>query len=293
MLRCFFVHWRKSCAVGLDGKGWTEFKSYPAPMMVCGLGHCLMLKLSWTPKSDGVAAPLGQRPLCVLSVVYRLWAFAHLGEWFASWVPHTLSALLVVGAILLTLDTLQLLRLKSPSLGLLTLMFVSLLPMLLIHLIPLIEVFLTAYFVAWAHVRLRFKLSGCLGEPWTRDRNISCLVHVISIVTYLGVTIRMLEMAFSHADSLKSVTQDSEQLLRTARFTTRFIRLVGQQPAPSKCVLLCTSRVTMGDMRNWIISHKVKNGLLSWMYVTWEVMSTLPNVTVFPHLGGPSCYIVK
>ena len=46
---------------------------------------------------------------------------------------HTLSALLVVGAILLKPDTLQLLRLKSPSLGLLTLMFVSLLPMLLIQ----------------------------------------------------------------------------------------------------------------------------------------------------------------
>ena len=27
------------------------------------------------PKADGDSTPLGQRPLCVLPVVYRLWAF--------------------------------------------------------------------------------------------------------------------------------------------------------------------------------------------------------------------------
>ena len=36
--------------------------------------------------------PLGQRPLCVLPVVYRLWAsvrLGHLQAWFYYWVPHT------------------------------------------------------------------------------------------------------------------------------------------------------------------------------------------------------------
>ena len=36
------------------------------------------------PKADGDSAPLGQRPLSVLSVVYRLWAslrLGHLREW--------------------------------------------------------------------------------------------------------------------------------------------------------------------------------------------------------------------
>ena len=45
--------------------------------------------IAMIPKSDGDATPLGQRPLCVLPVVCRLWASvrsAHLGDWFASWV---------------------------------------------------------------------------------------------------------------------------------------------------------------------------------------------------------------
>ena len=36
--------------------------------------------------------PLGQRPLCLLPVMYRLWASVRLGhiqEWFFSWVPNT------------------------------------------------------------------------------------------------------------------------------------------------------------------------------------------------------------
>ena len=41
------------------------------------------------PKAEGDSTPLGQRPLCVLPVVYRLWAsvrLAHLKDWFYSWV---------------------------------------------------------------------------------------------------------------------------------------------------------------------------------------------------------------
>ena len=42
------------------------------------------------PKTDGDAGPLGQRPLSVLPVVYRIWASARmvqLEDWFRSWVP--------------------------------------------------------------------------------------------------------------------------------------------------------------------------------------------------------------
>ena len=42
------------------------------------------------PKSDGDATPLGQRPLCVLPVVYRIWAsvrLRHLDSWLRSWLP--------------------------------------------------------------------------------------------------------------------------------------------------------------------------------------------------------------
>ena len=43
-------------------------------------------------KAKGDSTPLGQRPLCVLPVVYRLWAsvrLAHLKNWFCSWVPDS------------------------------------------------------------------------------------------------------------------------------------------------------------------------------------------------------------
>ena len=44
------------------------------------------------PKTDGDATPLGQRPLSVLRVVYRVWASAgmsQLEDWFKSWVPDS------------------------------------------------------------------------------------------------------------------------------------------------------------------------------------------------------------
>ena len=41
-------------------------------------------------------------------------------------------------------------------------------------------------------------------------------------------------------------------LLSAARFTTRYVRLVGHEPAPSKCVLLSTSR----DMGDWVLSQE-------------------------------------
>ena len=41
-----------------------------------------------------------------------------------------------------------------------------------------------------------------------------------------------------YADNLKCVSRDSDLLLRAARFTTGYVRLVGQEPAPSKCVFL-------------------------------------------------------
>ena len=44
------------------------------------------------PKTDGDATPLGQRPLSVLLVVYRIWAAARMGQlegWSKSLVPHS------------------------------------------------------------------------------------------------------------------------------------------------------------------------------------------------------------
>ena len=46
--------------------------------------------ISLIPKTDGDSTLLGQRPLCVLPIAYRLWAsvrLQHLQRWFGSWVP--------------------------------------------------------------------------------------------------------------------------------------------------------------------------------------------------------------
>ena len=54
-----------------------------------------------------------------------------------------------------------------------------------------------------------------------------------------------------YADNLKCVSSDPVVLLRAAWFTTGYVRLVGQEPAPSKCVLLSTSRAVREDMKDW------------------------------------------
>ena len=48
--------------------------------------------IAMIPKNDGDATPLGQRPLSVLPIVYRIGASARmgqLGDWFQSWVPDS------------------------------------------------------------------------------------------------------------------------------------------------------------------------------------------------------------
>ena len=45
--------------------------------------------IAMIPKTDGDDTRLGQRPLSVLPVVYRIWASARMGQledWFKSWV---------------------------------------------------------------------------------------------------------------------------------------------------------------------------------------------------------------
>ena len=48
--------------------------------------------IAMIPKTDGDATPLGQRPLSVLPVVYRIWASARMVQlegWFKSWGPDS------------------------------------------------------------------------------------------------------------------------------------------------------------------------------------------------------------
>ena len=135
--------------------------------------------IAMIPKTDGDATPLGQRPLSVLPIVYRIWASARMGQldgWFKSWVPDSVFGAgggrgSVEAWYTSSLD------IEEFLLGLLIPMFIFLLLMLLSLLTRLIGVFWLglpgwfrhAYFEYHAHVRLRFKLASGLGEPWTRD----------------------------------------------------------------------------------------------------------------------------
>ena len=59
-----------------------------------------------------------------------------------------------------------------------------------------------------------------------------------------------------YADNLKCVSTRPEQLLRAAQFTSAYVKLVGQEPAPSKCILMSTSAVVRQEMKEWVISDQ-------------------------------------
>ena len=106
-----------------------------------------------------------------------------------------------------------------------------------------------AYFEYHAHVRLRFKLAAGPGEPWTRDGGIpqGCSLSVMFIVALYLPWCRYLAAHAgvepqSYADNLEYVSRDPDLLVNAARFTTGYVRLVGQEPAPSFSVLLSTFR---------------------------------------------------
>ena len=96
----FDVVHRKSAAAGcLDGWGWRELKVLPVSWFD-QLARILTLvedngvwpdglldvHINLIPKTDGDATPLGQRPLRVLFVVYRVWAsrMVQLEGWLKS-----------------------------------------------------------------------------------------------------------------------------------------------------------------------------------------------------------------
>ena len=140
-----------------------------------------------------------------------------------------------------------------------------------------------AYFEYHAHVRLRFKLAAGLGEPWTRDGGIpqGCPLSMMFIVALYLPWCRYLSAQVGvepqlYADNLKCVSRDPDLLLSAARFTTSYVRLVGQEPAPSKCVLLSTSRVVRRDMKEWYCHRRGTNGLLSLTCVILVVIWILP-----------------
>ena len=238
-----------------------------------GLLHA---SIAMIPKTDGDAIPLGQRPL---TVIYRIWASSRLVQlevWFKSWVPDSVFSAgggrgsveawytsafdieeVLSGAVdshvhLFVADVVK--SFDTVDRGVLDAVLSSLgLPGWFRH----------AYFEYHAYVRLRFKLAAGLGEPWTRDGGIpqGCLLSMMFIVVlylpwcrYLSAQVGVEHQLY--ADNLKCTSRDPELLLHAARFTTGYVRLVGQEPAPSKCVLLSTSRAVRNDMRDWVLSQE-------------------------------------
>ena len=120
-----------------------------------------------------------------------------------------------------------------------------------------------AYFEYHSHVWLRFKLAAGLGKSWTRDGGIpqGCPSSMMFVVALYLPWCRFLAAQEGvepqlYADNFKCASRDPGVLLRAARFTTSYVRLVGQEPTPSKCVLMSTSRAVRKDMRGWLVTDE-------------------------------------
>ena len=85
---------------------------------------------------------------------------------------------------------------------------------------------------------------------------------------------------------LKCVSRDPDLLLSAARFTTGYVRLVGQEPAPSKCVFLITARDVRKDVREWVLSLD-GDGLSGLMFVIWE------GIWIQPFVAGRLLWLLE
>ena len=272
---------RKGVTAGsLDGWGWRELKALPvswfdalarilAKVEDFGVwpNGLLDAYITMIPETDGDATFLGQRPLSVLPVVYRIWASARMGQvdgWFQSWVPQSVfSAGGGRGSVEAWYSTsLEIEEVLPGAADSDVHLFVAdVIKDRVLSGLGLPGWFRHAYFEFHAHVRLRFELSSCLGVPWTRDGGIpqGCPLSMMFIVALYLPWCRYLAPQEGvqpqlYADNLKCLSGDPGVFWRAARFTTGYVRLVGQEPAPSKCVLLSTSREVRRDMKDWVLS---------------------------------------
>ena len=223
------VRGKGATAGSLDGWGWRELKVLPVSWYD-GLARILTAVentgvwpdglvdayIAMIPKTDGDATPLGQRPLSVLPVVYRVWAstrMVQLRDLFAFWVPDSVfSASGGRGSVEAwyssSLDVEEVLAGAADSHVHLFVADVvksfdtvdrSILDRVLSSL-GLPGWFRHAYFEYHAHVRMRFKLASGLGAPWTRDGGIpqGCPLSMMFIVAlyfpwcrYLSAQVRV------------------------------------------------------------------------------------------------------
>ena len=111
-------------------------------------------------------------------------------------------------------------------------------------------------FAYHSHVRLRFKFAAGLGEPWCRDGCIpqGCPLNMVFTVSLYVPWCRYFESPTDvkpqlYADNFKCSAQCPNALFDAARFTARYVRAVGHDVSPGKCVLLSTSKSVRKAMK--------------------------------------------
>ena len=106
--------------------------------------------------------------------------------------------------------------------------------------------FRKVYLAYHSQVRLRFALAAGLGDPWCRDEGIPQGCPLNEIFTLVGPQL--------YADNLKCSSVCSRALHGAARFNVQYVRAVGQNVSPAKCVQLSTSKSVRRSMKLWDVS---------------------------------------
>ena len=119
-----------------------------------------------------------------------------------------------------------------------------------------------------------------LGEPWCRDGGIlqGCPLSMVFIVALYVPWCRRLESLPDikpqlYADHLKCSAARPRALFESAHVTAKYVRLVGQDVSPGKCVLLSTSKAVRRAMK--LLGHfgvMVAVGRFNLMLEIWVVI---------------------
>ena len=271
----------------MDGWVWNDIKALSLSWFV---GLALVLRqietvgqwpqglldayIAMIPKAEGDSTPIGQRPLCVLRVVYRLWAsvrLAHLKEWFSSWVPDSVFS---AGKGVSSVDAWY-----ATSIDIEEVLSHTRHSDFHIFVVDVVKSFDTVdwdildcalgrlglpawfrrvFFSFHRDVRLRFKLAAGLGVAWKRDGGIpqGCPLSMVFIVALYTPWCRYLEFQTDispqlYADNLKCTSYSVDSVLSAAQYTVSHVHAVGQEASPSKCVLLSTSKAARRRMTAW------------------------------------------
>ena len=128
----------------------------------------------------------------------------------------------------------------------------------------LLDWFRKVYISFHSQVRHRFKLAAGLGEPWCTDGGIpqGCPLSMVFIVALYVPWCRRLDALPDvkpqlYADNLKCSAERPRALFESASFTAQYVRSVGQDVSPRKCVLLSTSKSVRKAMKLWNVAGDV------------------------------------